>query len=136
MVDVVNTLVAVFKYGNTTVASGVMQNVEFETTREVHRHYGMGNDGVPSLTPGHLAYVGSAEKLFLDEDDATAILAAMEAGSPLATVKFYPQGLAAGTVHTLTNVLFSAIRHRAAENEVVIEGLEFEGEGYAVTAVT
>ena len=135
MVDVVDTLVAVFKYGNTTVASGVMQNVEFETTREVHRHYGMGNDGVPSLTPGHLAYVGSAEKLFLTQADATAILAAMEDGSPLATVKFYPQGLAAGAVHTLSNVLFSGIRHRAAENGVVIEGIEFEGEGYSVSAV-
>jgi hypothetical protein len=105
-----------------------VQSVDLEFARDINRFYGMGNDGEPSLIAGHKSYTGTIEKLFVSEVDGAAIIAAMDAGSPFSTVKFYPTGIA-GKVFTLTTVYVKRYRPSADENSPVVEAVEFEAEG-------
>jgi hypothetical protein len=116
-------LLAVIKLGTNTIGSGYTETSSLSFKREVDEHYGLGDDGKPTLVKGNKHYKGKLSKAYIDKTYGELVLA-----GTAVDIVFYPEGTATGkqTV-TCKNAILHDWDLKQDQKTIVLEDIAFTG---------
>jgi hypothetical protein len=119
------TTTATIKIDGVPIGLGLVTKSSLNFTMDTDEFYGIGDEGEPTVFPGHRHYKGSFEKAWINHeylDDALAG-AAVE-------IEFSPDG---SKKLTVTGAYLNIVNFVMDEDKVVLENLSFVGSGITPT---
>jgi len=118
-------LVASIKIGTQTIGAGLTTSSSLSFGLDVEEHYGLGDEGKPTLVKGNKHFAGTIEKAYIDKTYAELVL-----GGAAADIIFYPEGTGTGKqMITVKNAILTNWEFTMEEDAIVAESMEFIGDG-------
>jgi hypothetical protein len=117
-------LPASIKIGESTIGAGLTTSSKISFSLDVDEHYGLGDQGKPTLVKGNKHVKGSLDKVYIDKTYGELVLG----GTP-ADIIFYPEGTGTGKqTITVKNAILTTWEFKMDEDKIVAEGIDFIGD--------